>query len=84
MNITLAHTIIHAARIKLQRTRVLGCDVASRKKVLQAAEGMLEVINQSRVQDAEFVNPIFGHLWTICALAYISRDRTNAFWRLSG
>ncbi|KAG9224359.1 hypothetical protein CCMSSC00406_0007867 [Pleurotus cornucopiae] len=72
MNITLAHTIIHAARIKLQSIRVLGCDVASRKKVLQAAGGMLEVINQSRVQDAEFVNPIFGHLWTICALAYIS------------
>ncbi|KAF9493867.1 hypothetical protein BDN71DRAFT_1054655 [Pleurotus eryngii] len=72
MNITLAHTIIHAARIKLQSTHVLGCDVASRKKVLQAAKRMLEITDQSRVQDTEFVNPIFGHLWTICTLAYIS------------
>ncbi len=60
MNITLAHTIVYAARIKLQSTRVLSCDVAPRKKVLEAAEGMLEIANQNRLQDAEFVNPIFG------------------------
>ncbi|KAL4268765.1 Zn(2)-C6 fungal-type domain-containing protein [Pleurotus pulmonarius] len=72
MNITLAHTIVHAARIKLQSTRVLGYDVAPRKKVLQAAEGVLEIAHQNLLQEPEFVNPIFGHLWTICALAYIS------------
>ncbi|KAF4593556.1 hypothetical protein EYR40_008343 [Pleurotus pulmonarius] len=72
MNITLAHTIVHAARIKLQSTRVLGYDVAPRKKVLQAAEGVLEIAHQNLLQEPDFVNPIFGHLWTICALAYIS------------
>ncbi|KAJ8508846.1 hypothetical protein ONZ45_g8916 [Pleurotus djamor] len=68
--VTLARTLALVACIKINSIPN-ATDGISRAKEFHAAQAVSETINRSSIRDLDFVNPIFGHLWSIAGVTII-------------